>query len=84
VTSPVKKEKKPFIEPDLKSFMERNMTKLKVFANITDMKTWKKKNKVVPETDESDKSSSKSSKSAQSAQSSSSEKLDIYSKSKIY
>jgi hypothetical protein len=46
----VKKEKKPFIEPDLKSFMERNMPKLKVFANITDMKTWKKKNKVDEET----------------------------------
>jgi tubulin monoglycylase TTLL3/8 len=30
--------------------MERNMPKLKVFANITDMKTWKKKNKVEEET----------------------------------
>jgi tubulin monoglycylase TTLL3/8 len=30
--------------------MERNMPKLKVFANITDMKTWKKKNKVDEET----------------------------------
>ena len=37
------KKKKEFIEPNLKAFMERNMPKLKVFANITDMKTWKKK-----------------------------------------
>ena len=42
----VKKEKKPFIEPDLKAFMERNMPKLQVFANITDMKVWKKKHQV--------------------------------------
>lgn len=30
--------------------MERNMPKLKVFANITDMKTWKKKHQVEEET----------------------------------
>lgn len=40
--SPAKK--KPFIAPDLEGFMKRNMPAIKVFANITDMKTWKKKN----------------------------------------
>lgn len=44
------KKKKEFIEPNLKAFMERNMPKLKVFANITDMKTWKKKHQVADET----------------------------------
>ena len=44
--TPVKKERKPFIEPDLKAFMERNMPKLQVFTNITDMKVWRKKNQV--------------------------------------
>jgi hypothetical protein len=39
-----KKEKKEFIEPNLKAFMERNVPKLSVFLNITDMKIWKKKN----------------------------------------
>ena len=37
------KEKKAFIEPDLRAFMDRNIPKLKVFLNITDMKEWKKK-----------------------------------------
>ena len=43
--SPTKEKKEPvkFIEPNLKAFMERNMPKLKVHTNITDMKTWKKK-----------------------------------------
>ena len=44
--SPAKKEAKEpvkFIEPNLKAFMERNMPKLKVHTNITDMKMWKKK-----------------------------------------
>ena len=44
--SPSKKEVKKFVEPNLKAFMERNMPKLQVFLNITDMKTWKKKNQV--------------------------------------
>lgn len=38
--------KKEFIEPNLKAFMERNIPKLQVFLNITDMPTWKKKHKV--------------------------------------
>ena len=38
--SPSKKnvEPKKFIEPNLKAFMERNMPKIKVHTNITDMK----------------------------------------------
>lgn len=36
-TTPAKK-KPDFIEPNLKAFMDRNMPKLKVFTNITDMK----------------------------------------------
>ena len=30
--------------------MERNMPKLKVFTNITDMKTWKKKHQLAEDT----------------------------------
>ena len=41
--SPVKKEKKQLIEPDLEAFLKRNQPQIKVFTNITDIKLWRKK-----------------------------------------
>lgn len=50
-TSPSKKQEvKKFIEPNLNAFMERNMPKVKVFLNITDMKTYKKKHQLAEDT----------------------------------